>query len=324
MRNVIMMALLAAAGAAVAAEPPQSKLSLGLQIGDAPFVYLNTTLSPGTTQVLQATEHLTVQVEAGTAQGGDRFFVVKLLDDSSGSPVQLADDVRRAPAGFEGSFDYTVCNSRVIPQQPGKSHASCGDLPALAPLDPIAGKCGDCYGPFEGMPMKLTSRARIAPEKEPGEPMVLTGRALGADGKPRAGVIVYAYHTNARGIYPPPDVPRSTFSNHHGKLRGWAITDGGGRYTFETIRPGGYPNGAEPQHVHMHVVERRCATYVLDELVFTDDPRLTPQMRKLVVHGLGGSAVVTPRKAGRAWKVERDIALGEQIEGYPACGRDAR
>jgi hypothetical protein len=321
MRHIMTIALLAVAAAAGADEGAQYKFSLSVQVSDSAPVYLNVAVPPDTKHTLQATEHLRVQIEAGPLEGGEGTTVLTLLDDST----ELTKEIRRAPLSFERSYIYTVCNNRVIPQRADRSRGSCGDLPALASLDPTAGKCyGDCYGPYEGLPMKLSSRARIAQEGEPGEPMVLTGRTLGADGQPRAGVMVYAYHTNAGGIYPPPDVPRSTFSNHHGKLRGWAVTDARGRYTFETIRPGGYPNGGEPQHVHMHVVERGCATYLIDELVFTDDPRLTPETRKLVVHGLGGSGVVTPRKEGRVWKVERAIQLGERIEGYPACGRDVK
>jgi protocatechuate 3,4-dioxygenase beta subunit len=186
-------------------------------------------------------------------------------------------------------------------------------------VDAVVGRCADCAGPYEGLPQEISARARIAPASEPGEPLSLTGRVTGADGKPRSGVIVYAYHTNAQGIYPEPKPPRSIASNHHGQLRGWTRTDARGRYTFDTIRPGGYPNGGEPQHIHMHVIEPGCATYFIDEVVFTDDPRLTPEMRQRVAHGLGGSAVITPRRAGKTWQVVRDIHLGENIPGYPGC-----
>ena len=59
-------------------------------------------------------------------------------------------------------------------------------------------------------------------------------------------------------------------------------TDAKGRYTFETIRPASYPDATIPQHIHMHVIERGCATYYIDELVFTDDPffqRQSPEER---------------------------------------------
>src|SRR4051812_22825989 len=44
--------------------------------------------------------------------------------------------------------------------------------------------------------------ARIAPADEPGERLVIHGKVYEADGRtPAAGVVVYAYHTDAKGLY---------------------------------------------------------------------------------------------------------------------------
>jgi len=196
----------------------------------------------------------------------------------------------------------------------------------MADPDPaVGGPCGDCKGPYEGMPAKFSAVSRIAPIGEPGAPLVVTGRVLGPDGQPRRGIIIYAYHTNAKGIYPLPEPPRSTYSNHHGRLRGWAMSDARGRYTFNTIRPANYPNTTVAQHVHMHVIERGCATYSIDELLFTDDPmfqRMAPEAVSREGPGRGGKGITTPwRDASGTWHVERDIHLGENIPGYPGCSR---
>jgi protocatechuate 3,4-dioxygenase beta subunit len=322
MRKVISVALLGVAGSVLAADSSQYNFLLTVKAGDAEPVSINAALPPGTKHSLQATEHLVFQVETQPLEANGRGLTkVLLIDDSSGKPVTRATDHRMAPFSFTRTLTYTVCGERVMRPAQGKTEpAKCSDLPSLAPVDPTAGKCyDDCLAPYEAMPDKLSARSRIAPAGEPGEPMVLTGRTLGPDGKPRAGVIVYAYQTDAGGVYPPSDPPRSMYSDFHGKLRGWALTDANGRYTFDTIRPGGYPNGGEPQHVHMHVVERGCAAYVIDELLFSDDPRLTPEMRERIVRGFGGNPIVTPRKEGKVWKVERDIHLGEKIDPYPGC-----
>jgi hypothetical protein len=51
-------------------------------------------------------------------------------------------------------------------------------------------------------PARLTSSARIAPEGEPGTPLVVSGIVVGEDGKtPLAGIVVYAYHTDDSGHY---------------------------------------------------------------------------------------------------------------------------
>jgi protocatechuate 3,4-dioxygenase beta subunit len=139
-----------------------------------------------------------------------------------------------------------------------------------------------------------------------------------AEGEPAAGVIVYAYQTDADGHYPP-DPAAMQAGVRHGRLRGWARTDATGGYQFDTIRPGGYPGTDIPQHVHMHVVEPGRCTYYIDDILFTDDPRLSAAQRARSDRGRGGSGIATPRRAADGvWNVRRDIRLGERIPGYPA------
>lgn len=203
-----------------------------------------------------------------------------------------------------------------------------GDVDARAqsrPREPIVGQpCEGCEAVFEGRPASLSSTARIAPGGEPGQPLVLTGRVLDRDGRPRAGVEIYAYHTSDGGLYPPPATSVGAAGNRHGRLRGWAVSDADGRYTFETIRPGAYPTREAPAHIHMHVIERGCATYYIDDVMFTDDPLLTPDARIRFSNGRAGSGIVSPVRQGGTWTVTRDIALGHGVSGYPACGAGRR
>jgi protocatechuate 3,4-dioxygenase, beta subunit len=104
-------------------------------------------------------------------------------------------------------------------------------------------------------------------------------------------------------------------------LRGFAQTDAQGKYTFETIRPASYPvPNAPPQHVHMIVVEPGRCHYYIDDLLFSDDPRLTPDARRRMDHGRGGSGVATPAKHAGVWRVRRDIVLGSNIADHDRCG----
>jgi len=319
------IALLAVATAVRAAEPPHITLSFSVRDGDATPVLLSATVPAGTRHRLQVTEHLSLEVTVKAPETDGRVQTpVRLLNDASGTPVEVDSFNWWAPPTEERSYAFTLCPGRVIrlspiPAQP----ASCSGLPSMATPDPVVGSCGDCKGPYEGMPATFSAVARIAPQAEPGSPLVVSGRVFGADGKPRRGVIVYAYHTNANGIYPPPDPPRSTFSNHHGRLRGWAMTDAKGRYTFNTIRPANYPNTTIAQHIHMHVIERGCATYFIDELLFTDDPmfqRMAPEEVSREGPGRGGKGITTPhRDPSGTWHVERDIHLGQNVAGYPGC-----
>ena len=156
----------------------------------------------------------------------------------------------------------------------------------------------------------MESKGRIAPVAEPGEPLRITGIVRDRQRRPVAGIIVYAYQTDRTGIYP-------ESSTRHGRLRGWVRTDAEGRYQFDTIRPGGYPNTNIPQHIHLHVIEPGRGTYYIDEMVFSDDPRLTPENRKQLVTGRGGDGLVTPtRDSAGLWSVTRDIVLGQNVPGY--------
>ena len=189
--------------------------------------------------------------------------------------------------------------------------------------EPIVGKpCEGCEAVFQGLPADLSAVARIAPRGEPGESMRIAGKVMHPDGTTASGTIVYAYHTNAAGIYPRDEKLRGTAAYRHGMLRGWVKTDTEGRYRFDTIRPAGYPSSNIPQHIHMHVIEPGRCTYYIDDIVFRDDPRLTPDRLDQYTHGRGGSGVVTPRRdPDGMWIVDRDIILGEGVPGYAACAQ---
>jgi protocatechuate 3,4-dioxygenase beta subunit len=186
-----------------------------------------------------------------------------------------------------------------------------GGLPCGADEPVIGGPCEGCELVFAEIPETLLSRARIAPPDEPGESLIIEGVVTDQDGRPAVGVIVYAYHTDATGIYPPA-------STRHGRLRGWAQSDEMGRYRFDTIRPGAYPGRSVAQHVHMHVIEPGVATYWITSIVFSDDPLLTDTRRRQALDGRGGSGLVKPiRDEAGVWHVHRDIELGKNVPGYP-------
>lgn len=181
----------------------------------------------------------------------------------------------------------------------------------------IGGPCEGCEGVFVGLPTTFAATARVAPEGEPGQPMVIRGTVFDPEGRAAPGVIVYAYQTNADGVYPIAEGSRGTEAFRHGRLRAWARTDEEGGYEFQTIRPGSYPNRENPEHVHMHVIEEGCCTYYISSVEFTDDPLLTAEDREQAIHGRGGNGLVTPRRNEEGvWIVTRDIHLGRGIPGY--------
>lgn len=145
----------------------------------------------------------------------------------------------------------------------------------------------------------LTSTVRIAPPTEPGERLVLTGTMYRADGRtPAANMVLLAYHTNVKGIY-----PRRLTSAGRGSLQGRLRTDAQGRYRIETIRPGGYPDSEAPAHIHLVVQPDGEKEFYVDEVIFDDDPR-TDRFR-----GQKGFAVVKVVKKGGVWTGSHDIVL---------------
>ena len=185
--------------------------------------------------------------------------------------------------------------------------------------EPIVGlPCEGCEAVFDGKPEVPSSRARIAPADEPGEPMTLTGRVVDQSGRPHEGVIVYAYQTDHTGIYPVPRGSISEAARRHGRLRAWVQTDAQGEYRFHTIRPGSYPGRDVPEHIHLHVIEPGRVTYYIDDVMFSDDPKLTPRQVQQASRGRGGLGIATPQRREEVWLVRRDIVLGKGIPGYPS------
>jgi len=251
-------------------------------------------------------------------------ITIELIRSKGGKPRTIAVNNQAYPAQTT-AINFSVCGDRTILVFGGTNTGRCADLPPMAKADPQIGICklpgvgAACLAPYEDMPAVITAQARIAPLAEPGERLTISGQVVGVDGRPRAGIIVYAYHTNRLGVYPPPSPPRSIASNGNGTLRGWARTDAQGHYVFETIRPGSYPNSFNPQHVHMHIIEPGCATYFLNELQFSDDP-MRKHMSAQDLKSIEDLVIVeTPRKTAKGWEVTRDIRLGENVKDYKPC-----
>ena len=179
----------------------------------------------------------------------------------------------------------------------------------------LGGPCEGCELVFAGQPAEIAAQASIAPVGEPGEPLQIDGVVSDRNGKPAAGIIIYAYQTDARGHYPRAET-------RHGRLRGWARSDAEGRFRFDTIRPASYPETDIPQHVHLHVIEPGRGTYYIDDLVFSDDPLLTSRQRTQILRGRGGNGLATPqRDADGVWHATRDIRLGAGIGAGSPAGR---
>ena len=128
-------------------------------------------------------------------------------------------------------------------------------------------------------PAHLASTARIAPESEPGDPLIVHGRAAAEDGSTAIpGAIVFAYHTDRDGHYDRPGA-----GPHSWRLKGWTLTGAGGQFEFRTIRPGPYPDRKTPAHIHLNIFVPDGRRY-WDGLVFEDDPLVPSADRATACH----------------------------------------
>jgi len=175
---------------------------------------------------------------------------------------------------------------------------------------------GYCDVVFERDPAQLSWHATIASESEPGERMIARGVVYHADGAtPASGVVIYAHHTNAAGLYAN-GTSETVWSRRHGRLRGWVKTGADGRYEFATIKPAPYPNDRYPAHVHVIVLETGRRPYWIDDIVFEGEFAVDDAYRH-ARDNRGGSGIVRLRREQGVWIAERDIVL----EVHPGARR---
>lgn len=180
----------------------------------------------------------------------------------------------------------------------------------------IGGGCDGCEGIYENMPQQLSWDTSLTSAAEPGERMEISGIIYQLDGQtPASNVILYIYHTDAKGFYSP--APNMTgLARRHGHLRGWIKTGANGEYKFATIRPAPYPKADIPAHIHPIVKEPDKNEYYIDEYVFDDDPLLTNEKRAKLENRGGSGIVHLTRSSEGTWIGKRNIVLGLNIPNY--------
>ena len=169
--------------------------------------------------------------------------------------------------------------------------------------------CDGCEVTEEVLPDTLDWQARLIPAGEPGQRLHLSGTVWMPDGKtPARDVVLYFHQTNAEGLYRSIEsVARGGL--HDGMIQGWIKTDARGHYAIETIRPAPYPDLGQPAHIHIYVKEPGRQPYYIDDVVFDDDPLLTPEVRR-ALEGRGGSGILRPTlDEDGGLKGHRDITL---------------
>ncbi len=122
-------------------------------------------------------------------------------------------------------------------------------------------------------PANPPTSAQIAADKEPGDRLIVSGQLFRPDGKtPAVGVTVYAYNTDAVGLY------GINHAEYPPRIYGWMKTDALGRFELRTIHPGSYPGMRVPAHIHFSAWGAGFPLQWFDELRFAGDRYITPEM----------------------------------------------
>jgi len=211
--------------------------------------------------------------------------------------------LRRASLGTF-AFPFLInCKSEILAQRSNKDVLNLMRKNALSPKD-----CDNWCGSVHEAPDDVSWKAVLAEEKDEGEPLIISGTVYEKNGKiPAPNVLIYAYHTNAKGFY-----GRGKGEHPHGKHHGWMLTDERGRYEFRTIKPAQYPLRDTPAHIHFTLAGIDFKEYWIDDIWFEGDDLITPEIKKKQLTGRGGfnGILKLEKKADGILYGVRNIKLG--------------
>lgn len=141
--------------------------------------------------------------------------------------------------------------------------------------------------PFRELIKKFatTEPLSITVPYEPGVSMIAKGIITDKSGKPRKGLLLYFYQTDNKGWYADTagHVRMMEGDRRHARLFGYVKTGKKGEFEIHTIHPHGYPDSNLPQHIHFEIYDD-TRSLKITELLFDDDERLTPSIRKRYLH----------------------------------------
>jgi protocatechuate 3,4-dioxygenase, beta subunit len=184
----------------------------------------------------------------------------------------MSHQLRTAPDGTDG----------IDPLYDSPAYRSTSLRAPKEPLVILPERFADVAHPVygEGAIAEIDSDLTLQHDGEPlGERITVTGRVLGADGRPVPNTLIEIWQANAAGRYrhagdqhPAPLDPNFTGA-------GRCLTDAEGNYRFVSIKPGAYPwrnheNAWRPAHIHLSVFGRLLSERLVTQMYFPGDPLL--------------------------------------------------
>jgi protocatechuate 3,4-dioxygenase alpha subunit len=141
-----------------------------------------------------------------------------------------------------------------------------------------------------------------------GERIRIEGRLVDGVGKPLDGVLLETWQADAQGRYAHPRDGRATNSSFKGFGR--VETDGDGRFTLETIKPGQVPgpNGAmQAPHIVVAIHLRGILSHLYSRIYFSDEQTANAADPVLKLVPAERRETLIAKRDGAAYKIDFQI-----------------
>ncbi|MGB3079590.1 MAG: hypothetical protein WBB31_10975 [Saprospiraceae bacterium] len=126
----------------------------------------------------------------------------------------------------------------------------------------------------------------IASSHEPGTKITVKGHVVDKKGKAYKNILLYFYQTSDSGWYADTaaHILEKEGDMKHARLFGYLKTDEKGEFSFETIKPNGYPKSSITGHIHIQcMVSDSKSLTGPTELHFEDDRRMNKLRKKEIL-----------------------------------------